>query len=185
MSALACSPSRWRPSIHHSSERPGARGPCHEPQCGRDMPADIQQQRMLERLRVAGETPVTFAELRGGEIDFPAAVMGELELNGYASTNAAPQTHLGERSKGESALVNASRPLVVLPTMPRRPTHSREQSQAQIALANAFGGRCLEDTTPCGSRHRPEHWAHSDRTSALYDRPHALSTEHSDSPRRP
>ena len=40
---------------------------------------------MLERLRVAGETPVTFAELRGGEIDFPAAVMGELELNGYAS----------------------------------------------------------------------------------------------------
>ena len=111
---------------------------------------------MLERLRVAGETPVTFAELRGGEIDFPAAALGELELNGYASTNAAPQEHLGERSEGESALVNASRPLVVPPTMPLRPTHSREQSQAQIALANAFGGRCLEDTTPCGSRHRPE-----------------------------
>ena len=50
---------------------------------------------MLERLRVAGETPVTFAELRGAEIDFPAAVMGELELNAYASTNAAPPNAFG------------------------------------------------------------------------------------------
>ena len=38
---------------------------------------------MLERLREAGEQPVTFAELRVGGIDFPAAVVSELELNGY------------------------------------------------------------------------------------------------------
>ncbi len=47
-------------------------------------PADTQQQQVLERLRQAGEQPVTFAELRAGGIDFPAAVVGELELNGYA-----------------------------------------------------------------------------------------------------
>jgi hypothetical protein len=48
-----------------------------------DDAADSQQQRMLERLREAGEQPVTFAELRVGGIDFPAAVVSELELNGY------------------------------------------------------------------------------------------------------
>ena len=48
-----------------------------------DDAADSQQQRMLERLRRAGEQPVTFAELRVGGIDFPAAVVSELELNGY------------------------------------------------------------------------------------------------------
>jgi hypothetical protein len=45
--------------------------------------ADTQQQRMLERLRLAGGRPVSFAELRGGGIDFPAAVVSELELSGY------------------------------------------------------------------------------------------------------
>jgi hypothetical protein len=35
-------------------------------------------------LRQAGEQPVAFAELRAGGIDFPAAVVSELELNGYA-----------------------------------------------------------------------------------------------------
>jgi hypothetical protein len=44
---------------------------------------DVQQQRLLERLRQAGEQPVTFAELRAGGIDFPAAVVSELELHGY------------------------------------------------------------------------------------------------------
>jgi hypothetical protein len=48
------------------------------------MLADIQQQRLLERLRQAGERPVAFAELHAGGIDFPAAVVSELELNGYA-----------------------------------------------------------------------------------------------------
>ncbi len=36
--------------------------------------ADTQQQRMLERLRQAGDQPVAFAELRAAGIDFPAAV---------------------------------------------------------------------------------------------------------------
>jgi len=44
---------------------------------------DTQQQRLLERLRQAGEQPVAFAELHAGGIDFPAAVVGELQLNGY------------------------------------------------------------------------------------------------------
>ena len=46
-------------------------------------PADAQQQRLLERLRQAGDQPVTFAELRTDGIAFPAAVVSELELNGY------------------------------------------------------------------------------------------------------
>ncbi len=45
--------------------------------------ADAQQQRLLERLRQAGDEPVAFAELHAGGIDFPAAVVSELELNGY------------------------------------------------------------------------------------------------------
>ncbi len=47
-------------------------------------PADTQQQRLLERLRQAGHQPVAFAELHAGGIAFPAAVLSELELNGYA-----------------------------------------------------------------------------------------------------
>jgi hypothetical protein len=46
--------------------------------------ADAQQQRLLERLCKAGDEPVAFAELRAGRIDFLAAVVSELELNGYA-----------------------------------------------------------------------------------------------------
>ena len=46
--------------------------------------ADIQQHRLLERLREAGEQPVAFAELHAGGVDFPAAVVCELELIGYA-----------------------------------------------------------------------------------------------------
>jgi len=46
--------------------------------------ADAQQQRMLERLRRAGDRPVAFAELHASGIDFPAAVVSELQLNGYA-----------------------------------------------------------------------------------------------------
>ena len=46
--------------------------------------ADTQRQRILERLRGAGDEPVAFAELRAGGIDFPAAVVSELQLNGYA-----------------------------------------------------------------------------------------------------
>ena len=45
--------------------------------------ADAQQQRLLERLRQAGDESVTFAELHASGIAFPAAVVSELELRGY------------------------------------------------------------------------------------------------------
>jgi hypothetical protein len=45
--------------------------------------ADAQQHRLLELLRKAGSQPIGFAELRAGGISFPAAVVSELELNGY------------------------------------------------------------------------------------------------------
>jgi hypothetical protein len=45
--------------------------------------AETQQLRMLERLRGAGNQPVTLDQLRADGIDFPAVVIGELELNGY------------------------------------------------------------------------------------------------------
>ena len=46
-------------------------------------PADAQQQRLLEHLREAGHEAVAFAEQRAARIAFPAAVVSELELNGY------------------------------------------------------------------------------------------------------
>ena len=46
-------------------------------------PADAQQQRLLDRLRHAGDEPVAFADLHADGIAFPAAVVTELELNGY------------------------------------------------------------------------------------------------------
>jgi hypothetical protein len=45
--------------------------------------ADVQQQRLLEHLREAGDQPVAFAELHAAGVDFPAAVISELELDGY------------------------------------------------------------------------------------------------------
>jgi hypothetical protein len=44
---------------------------------------DAQQQRLLDRLRQAGDQPVAFAELHATGITFPAAVISELEMNGY------------------------------------------------------------------------------------------------------
>ena len=46
-------------------------------------PIETQQVRMLEQLRQAGTQPRTLDQLRAGGIDFPAVVIGELELNGY------------------------------------------------------------------------------------------------------
>ena len=46
-------------------------------------PIETQQLRMLEQLRQAGRQPITLDQLRAGGIDFPAVVIGELELNGY------------------------------------------------------------------------------------------------------
>lgn len=44
---------------------------------------DAEQQRLLDRLRQAGDQPVAFAELRAAGISFPATVISELEVNGY------------------------------------------------------------------------------------------------------
>ena len=46
-------------------------------------PIETQQLRMLENLRQAGTQPLTLDQLRAGGIDFPAVVIGELELHGY------------------------------------------------------------------------------------------------------
>ena len=46
-------------------------------------PIETQQLRRLEQLRRAGKQPITLDQLRAGGIDFPAVVIGELELNGY------------------------------------------------------------------------------------------------------
>ena len=46
-------------------------------------PIETQQLRMLEHLRQAGTQPLTLDQLRAGGIDFPAVVIGELELHGY------------------------------------------------------------------------------------------------------
>ena len=46
--------------------------------------ADLQQQRLLVRLRRAGGQPVALSELQAGGIDSLAAVVSELELSRYA-----------------------------------------------------------------------------------------------------
>jgi hypothetical protein len=53
-------------------------------QSGRWPLAETQQLRTLERLRRAGKQPVTLDQLRASGIHFPAMVISELELNGYA-----------------------------------------------------------------------------------------------------
>ena len=44
---------------------------------------DGQQQRLLDRLRQAGDQPVAFVDLHAAGITYSAAVISELELNGY------------------------------------------------------------------------------------------------------
>jgi hypothetical protein len=44
---------------------------------------ESQHRLALERLRSAGEEPVSLGALRAAGLDFPAAVISELELNGY------------------------------------------------------------------------------------------------------
>ena len=44
---------------------------------------DAQQQRLLDRLGQAGDQPVAFTELHAAGITFPAAIISELEMNGY------------------------------------------------------------------------------------------------------
>jgi hypothetical protein len=44
---------------------------------------ETQHRLALEQLRRAGEQPVSLAALRAAGLDFPAAVISELELNGH------------------------------------------------------------------------------------------------------
>jgi hypothetical protein len=74
--------------------------------------AETQQLRLLERLRSAGPQPVTLDQLRAGGIDFPAVVIGELELNGYV----IERVHEHGRQIGVR-LVEAEAPV---PPAPRR-----------------------------------------------------------------
>ncbi len=62
------------------------RGPDDSPRAAASAIAirDEQQERTLQRLRQAGQQPVSFSELRARGIDFPAVVLTELELSGYA-----------------------------------------------------------------------------------------------------
>ena len=46
-------------------------------------PTDAQQQLLLEQLRQAGDEPLPFTRLHAAGITFPAAVVAELELDGY------------------------------------------------------------------------------------------------------
>lgn len=54
------------------------------------IPVDTQQERLLTRLRRT-DVPVTFAELRASGIHFPAAVVSELQLGGYAFEHVREQ----------------------------------------------------------------------------------------------
>jgi hypothetical protein len=58
---------------------------------------DAQQKRLLEGLRHAGGQAVTFAELHAAGIDFPAAVVSELELSGYVIERVYDHGRLGVR----------------------------------------------------------------------------------------
>ena len=46
-------------------------------------PTDAQQQPLLEQLRRAGDEALPFTRLHAAGVTFPAAVVSELELNGY------------------------------------------------------------------------------------------------------
>ncbi len=47
------------------------------------MAPDTQQQRLLDELRQADDQPVAFSELHAAGVSFPAAIISELELEGY------------------------------------------------------------------------------------------------------
>ena len=85
-------------------------------------PIETQQVRMLEQLRQAGTQPMSLDQLRAGGIDFPAVVIGELELNGYVIERVYEQGKLlGVR------LLETEAPAP--PTTRRRPRWRRQQSR--------------------------------------------------------
>jgi hypothetical protein len=65
---------------------------------------------MLERPRHAGEQPVTLAQLRASGIDFPAVVIGELELNGYVIERVHVQGRMVGMRLRETARVQSPTP---------------------------------------------------------------------------
>jgi hypothetical protein len=77
---------------------------------------DTQQQRLLERLRAAHGEPVAFADLHAGGIDFPAAIVSELELSGYV----IERVHRDGRLAGVR-LREDEQPAIVTPVRRRRP----------------------------------------------------------------
>jgi hypothetical protein len=70
---------------------------------------ESQQRLALERLRSGGEEPVSLGDLRAAGVDFPAAVISELELTGYAIERVRENgrlvgVRLGERDDPGSAV---------------------------------------------------------------------------------
>lgn len=55
---------------------------------------DPQQKLLLEELRRAAERPVSFSELHAAGVSFPATVISELELDGYAIERVADHGRL-------------------------------------------------------------------------------------------
>ena len=110
--------------------------------------ADAQQQRLLERLRQAGDQPVAFDELHAGGIDFPAAVVFELELNGYASS-ASMTT--GGLSACACSIQNPG-------THPTHPLHTGGADRTDSQLQSTWRSSCTANARElwCGqSRTRP------------------------------
>jgi len=85
-------------------------------------PIETQQVRMLEQLRQAGRQAMTLDQLRAGGIDFPAVVIGELELNGYVIERVHEQ---GKLLGVRLVETEASDP----PTTRRRHRWRRQQSR--------------------------------------------------------
>ena len=71
---------------------------------------DHQQQQLLERLLQAGTRPLTFAELRHDGIQFPATVVGELEMQGYRIERVHKNGRMGGVRLIDSGSSDAARP---------------------------------------------------------------------------
>ena len=96
--------------------------------------AETQQLRMLARLRSAGQQPVTLDQLRAGGIDFPAVVIGELELNGYVIERVYEHgRQIGVRLLETEALIH--RPHVGAPDGAEfRGSHRRRETSAALSV---------------------------------------------------
>ena len=73
-------------------------------------PIETQQLRMLEHLRQAGTQPLTLDQLRAGGIDFPAVVIGELELSGYVIERVPRARQTSRRPTGRDRSLRSHQP---------------------------------------------------------------------------